>query len=821
MKLLSSKILLAVLVLALCSGTSFAATNLTLWGNDGSNNDANLSTHIQLVYVPGLAVQSGMTGRVSIGATTGTTTFTVTASPAWLSAIPAVSGDTDALNNLTVTATAASLSGMNITGNTSGTITLHPADGSDDFIIPLDLVWVTTPLIAGAQSYSTTYTHGGTAATATANISIPFPLANIGFSLDPSLALPNWLTAAITGSPLADGYAAASVTFTTVPALLNALPNSVYTVPVGLKTTGCASCSTLNFNVVVIVTSAAPTETMTVTGLDGTGAIASGSIARNWSSGSTALPVTVVAGPNNMGFTASCTQASTNQTFSPAGCILTLGSQTGTNQVSGLAGTFGVSFTAAFDPNLLDIAGHQAQYNDTVTLVITVVPNSGQTRTLTYVVTLPPPTAVLSQVSPATTPLIPSGSSLVATLTGQGFVCAVNCIKGGGAATRVFTGTAATGLSIVTGATITAVVNSPGTITLTIPAASLPAAGGKLYLGVMNQPSATPPTWSGSATITITVSSSPSIIAVTNSASYLQYPGQTPKVSPYELVSIFGYNFNTSPLTTATPDPTKDFFANTLTVGGGTLKVGFTPIGSNTAIPAAILFSTPSQINVIVPASLVTSPPTNYNVSVTLGTATSANFLVQSVPADPGIFTLDSSGMGQAAIINNTSPPLLNGPTVSNVSAPATSGTSISIYLTGLGVPNAPTATTNTGTYYTSCITPGAYVSAVTGLTGIDGAVIQSAKLGTGHLPPCFTNAKPSAQLITVTFGCKSGGGSVSTDTNAAGSYAGFVADSVAGLYQVNVVVPAGLTAGDCPLTLTTGTGGMYSSQTTATIKLN
>jgi uncharacterized protein (TIGR03437 family) len=571
----------------------------------------------------------------------------------------------------------------------------------------------------------------------------------------------------------------------------------------------------------VIVTSSGQSQTMTVTGVDGNGAIASGTVARTWTSGSTAFPVTVIAGPNNMGFTATCAQSSTNQTFSPAPCNLTLGAQTGTNQVSGLAGTFSSSFTAAFDANLFDIAAHQAQYNDTVTLVITVVPDSGASRSVTYTITMPPPTATLASVNPATTPVLPAGSSLVVTLAGTGFVGATNCIKSPGTATRVFTGTAATGLTILTGSPITILVNSPTSITLTIPAASLPASGGKMYLGVMNQASATPPTWTGSATVFISVSSNPTITAVTNSASYLQYPGQAPKVSPFGLVSIFGYNFNSNALTTATPDATKGVFSNTLAVGGGNLKVGFTPIGSNTAVYGAVLFATATQVNVIVPAGLTCTSPTNYNVSVTVGTTTSSALLVQCVPADPGIFTIDSSGYGQAAIVNNTTPPLLNGPAVASVSAPAASGTSISIFMTGLGVPNAPTATTTTGTYYTSCITPAAYVTSVTGLAGIDGAIIQSTKLGTGHLPPCFTNAKPSAQLITVTFACKTGGGSVSTDTNAAGSYAGFVADSVAGLYQLNVVVPAGLNSGDCPLTITTGASGIYSSQSTTTIKLS
>jgi hypothetical protein len=62
-------------------------------------------------------------------------------------------------------------------------------------------------------------------------------------------------------------------------------------------------------------------------------------------------------------------------------------------------------------------------------------------------------------------------------------------------------------------------------------------------------------------------------------------------------------------------------------------------------------------------------------------------------------------------------------------------------------------------------------------LTTLDGTIIQSSLLGTNLFAPCITGT----DLPTVTIGSVSG---------LAVEYAGFVANSVAGLYQVNVQIP-------------------------------
>jgi hypothetical protein len=192
-------------------------------------------------------------------------------------------------------------------------------------------------------------------------------------------------------------------------------------------------------------------------------------------------------------------------------------------------------------------------------------------------------------------------------------------------------------------------------------------------------------------------------------------------------------------------------------------------------------------------------------MTVTSGAATNVStpFAVNVLAADPGIFTLASDGSGPAAIIN------LKDGSVNKAGNEATAGDYISIYVTGLGSPDS-TAIDTTGNGViapTNCVAingtktaPGylqvvnttvkasstttAYTSPA--WTSIDGAVITyGPNTIISGLPPCMTDT------ITVTFGT---GTSAVTATSAPGggiNYAGFVSGAVAGLYQINVKIPA------------------------------
>lgn len=183
---------------------------------------------------------------------------------------------------------------------------------------------------------------------------------------------------------------------------------------------------------------------------------------------------------------------------------------------------------------------------------------------------------------------------------------------------------------------------------------------------------------------------------------------------------------------------------------------------------------------------------------------TSAAFGLTYAATNPGIFTISSNGQGNGAITDGTTFAL----NTQTAAAAATVDT-VAIFVTGLGVPDSAGTNVATGSpvYGTNCLAPlgsagttlaapggylgtvltpatvtsGAYIPGASYVlpspawSSIDGAVMRSAIMQ-GNYAPCFiTASKP-----TVTIG-----GVAATVT-----YAGFVSDSIAGLYQINVDVP-------------------------------
>jgi uncharacterized protein (TIGR03437 family) len=149
----------------------------------------------------------------------------------------------------------------------------------------------------------------------------------------------------------------------------------------------------------------------------------------------------------------------------------------------------------------------------------------------------------------------------------------------------------------------------------------------------------------------------PSIASVLNAASF--FPGYvtpfpTGAVAPGEIVTIFGNDF-------------------------GSAKPAVT-FGIS---PAAVLYSSNCQINAVVPfevnpgsTTLVSVQPGGQNSSQPLGP-----IKLPVVVAAPGIFTINGSGSGQGAILNQDS-------TVNSPSNPAARGSIVSVYLTGVGALN-------------------------------------------------------------------------------------------------------------------------------------
>jgi uncharacterized protein (TIGR03437 family) len=463
-------------------------------------------------------------------------------------------------------------------------------------------------------------------------------------------------------------------------------------------------------------------------------------------------------------------------------------------------------------------------------------------------------------ISPSVVPLLTSGVApgfVTFVIHGSGFISQPAAQK-----TKVFYGTTALLCNNQVLTDYVTWINSTY-IQVTVPYTSTgspfaTAGATALYIGVANGASPAVAT----ATIPIGVTAAPIISAVTSASSFVELA--SPKAAPYDIISIFGTNLcptctGTNSVLIGAPDA-HNRFPSFLSPDGGTTKItvifGKTVTGG-TPLPGYLLFATNNQINVAVPGALTSA---YLYVQVAFDTATpptaaktSVGFPLGYVAADPGVFTIESSGQGQAAILNlNTAGSPGTQIVLNSATNPAIGGAAsanVSLYLTGLGVPDAVggnaaavsqgawTAASNAfncispiGVVGTSSVAPTgfmgtvntAYFGSVTGTgfqqpsatyavpnplwTSIDGAIIDPTELNTNIAAPCFLSADAGAvpgtnALITVTV---TGVGTQAVLTPGAGiTYAGFVTGSIAGLYQINFTIPAGAGNGSTATTAT------------------
>jgi uncharacterized protein (TIGR03437 family) len=243
---------------------------------------------------------------------------------------------------------------------------------------------------------------------------------------------------------------------------------------------------------------------------------------------------------------------------------------------------------------------------------------------------------------------------------------------------------------------------------------------------------------SNTASFTINALTSPSVNVggVVNGASY------TAPVAPGSIASAFGDFLLTSPIAnTQLPLPT-EISGLSLQFGGGTL--------------APLFFASGRQVNLQVPWKL--SGESQSTLAATLNSVTGAAQTVSLAPFAPAIFSMNTQGSGQGAILD-TSYRLVDS------SNPATAGAWVLIYCTGLG------AVTNQ--------------------------------------PP---TGSPPAQLAWSTMPTVTLGGAPAT-LNFWGLAPGFV-----GLYQVNAQVPTGLAPGPA-VPVVISVGGVQSNTVTIAVQ--
>jgi uncharacterized protein (TIGR03437 family) len=477
-------------------------------------------------------------------------------------------------------------------------------------------------------------------------------------------------------------------------------------------------------------------------------------------------------------------------------------------------------------------AYQQAQAGETMQATVTIDYGAASVKTVAINIAVAPPPAAISSLSPSAVPVIAVSSAGTVTIAVNGSSFVQNGIQ----TTKVFTGSGAS-LTVCSACTVTVLNSQNMTVAIPYDATGVPfRTAGTLTIGVANGATNT-----AQSTKNLTITTAPIITGITSASTLLQaMPGTYPTVAPYDLISIFGTNFCpasiaacSSPIV-ATLDP---FFRypTYLSADAGTHKLAamFSKIASIGAawanVPGYLLFANNTQINAVVPAGISAQLGTGtVKVVVSLDTSatnpstadSSSGYLVSVAAVDPGAFTLGATGDG--AILDASSY-ILN-----TQSTPAVGGSStVAIYMTGLGIPNSTGVNAPQGSVNppTTCLAPlglaGSGSTEPTGYMGtvntavagggylpptgyvapnplwgsIDGAVIRSVLLADNVSPPCFGAVANTLPVVSI-------GGQPATV-----SYAGFVADSVAGLYQVNVAVPAVGTgsAVEYPLIVTMG----------------
>jgi uncharacterized protein (TIGR03437 family) len=242
-------------------------------------------------------------------------------------------------------------------------------------------------------------------------------------------------------------------------------------------------------------------------------------------------------------------------------------------------------------------------------------------------------------------------------------------------------------------------------------------------------------------TVTAQTQTTPAVTSIENAASLV-----AGAVAPGEIVSIFGTNLGPS-----TPASFQLTSAGKVPTTIGSTQVFF----NGTAAP--LLYVSATQINAIVPYEIAGSAQTT--MTVTSNGTPSSGLTLLVVPSSPAIFTVTQNGSGQAAALNQ------NG-TVNSASNPAARGSVISIYATGVGQTN-PAGVTGS-------VTPGSPPFATP----------------TGNVSVLFVGA-PQDDFIAGIAGTI--------------EYAGEAPSLVAGVLQVNVLIPSSVLSGPVTLVLTVG----------------
>lgn len=207
----------------------------------------------------------------------------------------------------------------------------------------------------------------------------------------------------------------------------------------------------------------------------------------------------------------------------------------------------------------------------------------------------------------------------------------------------------------------------------------------------------------------------PQISAIASVASY-----DTTAISPGEIIAIYGLGLA----------GTTSVFQAT----NGAIPTAWPASGSQTFVTidgtaAPLLYISPSQVTCIVPYAVAAKIGQSVPVVVIYNGNSSPSKAINVASTHPAVFTLNASGVGQAAVLNYNSN--TGDYTVNNSTNTASKNSVISIFLTGFGV----TSQSNPGDealLVTGTVTPIGVVSVT-----IDGqtAAVQGSAVPVGSVP--------------------------------------------------------------------------------------
>jgi uncharacterized protein (TIGR03437 family) len=269
-----------------------------------------------------------------------------------------------------------------------------------------------------------------------------------------------------------------------------------------------------------------------------------------------------------------------------------------------------------------------------------------------------------------------------------------------------------------------------------------------------------PPSYAGLVsvvvTLTYTLPPPPVIHSIVNAASFQPGP-----LSPGEIVSIFGNNL--CPLADATlviPDTATIPPLIIFPTNSGSTTVSFV-VGAG-GLNAPILYCAGGQVNAVVPKQMAGQPSVNVTLAHYAVAAPTVSLPVTATT--PAIFSANGQGFGQGAILNANS-------SVNSASNPAPKGSTVQIFAEGGGL-----------------LTPDELYNGQVANQGPPPVTITPVSVTIGGLP---------AQI----------------------AYAGQAPDQVAGVLQVNAVIPQNIGSGAQPVVLTVGANSNASQQITVAVQ--